>query len=75
MRNFLYTIAAILLSPIIVVGAVVYGALYVLQLLFRTINLYLENGMRWIDKNITHNIRWNIYFMEGLLWTGMTRIT
>lgn len=57
MKNFLYTLLACVLMPIILVGAVVYGTLYVLQLLFRTINLYLEKGMRWIDRNITPNIK------------------
>ena len=57
MKNFLYTLLACVLMPIILVGAVVYGTLYVLQLLFRTINLYLEKGMRWVDKNITPNIK------------------
>lgn len=57
MKNFLYTITACLLIPIILVGALIYAVLYVLQLLFRTINLQLEKGMRWVDRNITPNIR------------------
>lgn len=57
MKSFLYTIMACFLIPIILVGALIYSVLYVLQLLFRTINLQFEKGMRWIDKNITPNIR------------------
>ena len=57
MKNFLYTTTACLLTPIILVGALIYAVLYVLQLLFRTINLQLEKGMRWVDRNITPNIR------------------
>ena len=57
MKKILYTILACFLMPFILVGAVIYAILYVLQLLFRTINLQFEKGMRWIDKNITPNIR------------------
>ena len=57
MKKILYTILACILIPFILVGAVIYTILYVLQLLFRTINLQFEKGMSWIDKNITQNIR------------------
>ena len=57
MKGYLYLIAAILISPIVVVGAIIYGMLYALQLLSRTINLQLEKCMNWIDRNITKNIR------------------
>lgn len=57
MKGLLYTVLACILLPFILVGALIYGLLYVLQLLFRTINLQFEKGMRWIDKNITPNIR------------------
>ena len=57
MKNILYTIIAVVIAPIACVAMVIYGLLYVLQLLFRTINLWIENGMRWIDRNITSNIR------------------
>lgn len=57
MKKFLCTIIAALLIPIIFVGILIYVVLYVLQLLCRTINLQLEKGMRWVDKNITPNIR------------------
>ena len=57
MKGLLYTVLACILIPFILVGALIYGLLYVLQLLFRTINLQFEKGMRWIDKNITPNIR------------------
>ena len=56
MKKLIYTILAGFLLPIIFVGAVIYGVAYVLQLLFRTINLQLEKGMRWVDKNITPNL-------------------
>lgn len=56
-KRFLYFIAAILIVPIVTVGAVMYGVLYVLQLLFRMIVLQLEKGMNWVDKNITQHIR------------------
>ena len=57
MKNFLCTITASFLIPIIFIGALIYAVLYVLQLIFRTINLQLEKGMRWVDRNITPNIR------------------
>lgn len=57
MRNFLYTIIALFIFPICLIAGLLYGVLYVLQLLFRTINLKIEKGMRWVDKNITPNIR------------------
>ena len=55
-KRFLYIIAATFLIPIVLVGFVLYKVLYVVQLLFRTINLQLEKGMNWIDKNITDNM-------------------
>ena len=57
MKKFLYTILACFLMPFILVGAVIYAILCILQLLFRTINLQFEMGMQWVDKNITPNIR------------------
>ena len=57
MKRFLYTMAAIFIIPIVLIGAILYGVLYVLQLLFRTIILYLDKGMAWIDRHITQNIR------------------
>ena len=56
MKIVLYTIIACFLMPFIILGAIVYGILYLIQLCCRTINIYLEKGMRWIDKNITSNI-------------------
>lgn len=57
MKNFLYTMAAMFIIPIVLIGVILYGVSYVLQLLFRTIILYLDKGMNWVDKNITQNIR------------------
>lgn len=57
MKDFLYTMAAIFIMPIVLIGAVIYSVLYVLQLLCRTIILYLEKGMTWVDRNITRNMR------------------
>lgn len=57
MKKILYNIAASFILPLIILGAVIYIILQILQLLFRTINLQLEKGMRWIDRNITPNIR------------------
>ena len=57
MKKFLYTILGCFLMPFILVGAVIYAILCILQLLFRTINLQFEKGMQWVDKNITPNIR------------------
>lgn len=56
MKNFLYSLIAIVIFPIICIAMVIYGLLYVLQLLFRTINLWIESGMRWVDRNITPNL-------------------
>lgn len=57
MKKFLYTIAAIFIIPIALIGAVICGVSYVLELLFRTIILCLDKGMIWVDRNITQNIR------------------
>ena len=56
MKKFIYTLIAIILFPIVCVAMAIYGLLYVLQLLFRTINLWIESGMRWVDRNITPNL-------------------
>lgn len=56
MKKFLYTIAAMFIIPIVLIGAIIYVVSYVLQLLFRTIILYLEKGAKWVDKNITQNM-------------------
>ena len=56
MKKLIYTILAGFLLPIIFVGVLIYGVAYVLQLFFRTVNLQLEKGMRWVDKNITPNL-------------------
>ena len=56
MKKFLYTIAACIILPLSLVGAVIYCIAYVLQLLCRTINIGLDKGMRWVDKNITPNL-------------------
>lgn len=57
MKKFLYTMAAMFIIPIVLIGAILYDVSYILQLLFRTIILYLEKGMTWVDRNITQNIR------------------
>lgn len=57
MKESLYIMAGFLILPIILVGAIIYAVSYVLQLLFRTIILYLDKGMTWVDKNITQNMR------------------
>lgn len=57
MKRFFYTLLSTILIPFVLIGIVLYVVLYVLQLLFRTINLKLEEGMRWIDKNITPHIK------------------
>lgn len=57
MKKFLYTVLACVLMPFILVGAVIYAVLSVLELLFRTINLGFKYVMLWIDQNITPNIR------------------
>lgn len=57
MKRFLYTMVAMFIIPIVLIGAILYGVSYILQLLFRTIILYLDKGMTWIDRNITQNMR------------------
>lgn len=57
MKRFLYTMATMFIIPIVLIGAILYGVSYVLQLLFRTIILYLDKGMTWVDRNITQNMR------------------
>lgn len=57
MKKFLYTIFALFIMPIILLGAIIYLVLSLLQLLFRTILIFLDNAMSWVDKNITVNIK------------------
>lgn len=57
MKRFLYNMVAMFIIPIVLIGAILYGVSYILQLLFRTIILYLEKGMTWVDRNITQNMR------------------
>ena len=57
MKRFIYEIFATILMPVVLVGAVIYGLLYVLSLLFATLAQQLEKGMRWVDRNVTSNIR------------------
>ena len=57
MKKFLYTILACFILPLVIISVIVYGILYLIQLCCRTINIYLEKGMKWIDKNITPNIQ------------------
>ena len=56
MKKFLYTFLACFIFPITIMCAILYGFLYLIQLLCRTINIYLEKGMRYIDKHITSNL-------------------
>ena len=56
-KGFLYGMLAFSLTPLIVVGAVIYAVLSVLELLFRTINLGFKYVMLWINQKITPNIR------------------
>ena len=56
MKRFLYTMAAYFILPIMFIGGVVYGVSYALQLLLRAINLLIDKGMKWVDKNITANL-------------------
>lgn len=56
MKNFLYSIVAILILPIVLMGVLIYGVSYVLELVFRTIMICIDKGMSWVNKNITPNI-------------------
>lgn len=56
-KGFLYGMLACFLLPFLLVGAVIYAVLSVLELLFRTINLGFKYVVLWIDQNITPNIR------------------
>lgn len=57
MKKFWYTIIACFIIPFAVIGAIIYSTLYLLQLHFRTINIFLEKAMNWVDKHITENIK------------------
>lgn len=57
MKKILYTIFAAFIMPIVLLGAIIYLILYLLQLLFRTILTFLDMAMDWVDKNITVNIK------------------
>ncbi len=56
MKSFLYTILSCFILPIAIISIIIYGILYLIQLCCRTINIYIEKGMNWIDKNITPNL-------------------
>lgn len=56
MKKFLYTLAACIILPLSLVGGVIYCITFVLQLLCRIINTGLDEGMRWVDRNITPNL-------------------
>lgn len=56
MKNFLYVIIALLILPFVLVGAVVYFILNVLQLFLRVVLIGLDCIMLWIDVNITRKI-------------------
>ena len=57
MKKFWYTILAAFIMPFAVTGAIIYSILQLLQLFFRTINIFIEKAMNWVDKHITENIR------------------
>lgn len=56
MKKFLYSIIALLISPFILVGALIYLIFNVLQLVLRVILIGLDWIMLWIDVNITRKI-------------------
>ena len=56
MKKFLYTIIALLLLPFMLVGAIIYLILNILQLSLRVILIGLDLIMLWIDVNIIRKI-------------------
>ena len=56
MKKFLYTIITLLLLPFVLVGAIIYLILNILQLSLRVILIGLNWIMLWIDVNITRKI-------------------
>lgn len=56
MKSFLYTIISCFILPIAIISIIIYGILYLIQLFCRTIIIYLDKGMTWIDENITSNL-------------------
>jgi hypothetical protein len=55
MKDFLFGLAGLVIVPIAILILVIYGILYVMQLLFRAIIIGLEKFMTWVDK-ILHKI-------------------
>lgn len=55
-KSFLYTIISCFILPLVIIGGIVYGILYLIQLFCKTIIIYLDKGMIWIDENITSNL-------------------
>ena len=53
MKKFLYTIIALLLFPFVLVGAIIYLILNILQLSLRVILIGFDWIILWIDVNIT----------------------
>ena len=58
MRKILYTFLSLIALPFMFCLGLLYGALYFLQLLFRTINIGLEKVVQWVDENITSKMLW-----------------
>ena len=56
MKSFLYTIISCFILPLMIIGSIVCGILYLIQLFCRTILIYFGKGMTWIDENITSNL-------------------
>lgn len=57
MKKFLYTILGGIIIPFAALGVIIYFICYVLELLFRSINIMLTNAMYWVDRNVTQNMR------------------
>ena len=57
MKKFRYTILATFIMPFAIIWAIIYSILHLLELLFRTINIFLGKAMNWVDKHITENIK------------------
>ena len=57
MKKFWYIILATFIMPFAIIGVIIYYIFHLLELLFRTINIFLEKAMNWVDKHITENIK------------------
>lgn len=52
MKKLGYIILDFLLTPLLVIGAITYIMLHILELLFRTINIFIDKFFNWYYEDV-----------------------